>query len=189
MAPQESSSNKELLSKLNWIRAAVLGANDGIVSVAALIVGVASAFTDARTILVTGAAGLIAGALSMALGEYVSVSTQRDVEKAHHEEAQKHVEEKEEGEFTNPWHAAIASLFSFAVGGLIPLLAMVFSPAALRLPITYVAVLVALLITGYLSAKASKAPVLGATLRVLIGGALAMAITTGIGKLLGVSGI
>jgi predicted membrane protein (TIGR00267 family) len=191
MAEQDK---KTMQSKLNWLRAAVLGANDGIVSVAALIVGVASAFSDERTLLVTGTAGLLAGALSMSLGEYISVSTQRDLEKAHHGMSQEHMNDPEgvnheEGEFTNPWEAALASALSFSVGGLVPLLALYFSPINIRLPITYAAVLVALVITGILSARASKAPVVKATLRVIIGGIIAMAITTGVGRLFGVSGV
>jgi len=219
---------------LNWLRAAVLGANDGIVSVAALVVGVAGATDHAGFILTAGIAGLLAGALSMAVGEYVSVSTQRDTEQAllekekwelanepekeleeltriyqnkglsrptaemvaheltthdafgAHVEAELHIDPSN---LTNPLHAAYASGASFTLGAIIPLATIVLLPAALRIPTTFVAVIVALMITGSLSAHAGNANKTRATIRVVLGGALAMAITFGIGKLFGVSGI
>jgi VIT1/CCC1 family predicted Fe2+/Mn2+ transporter len=221
-------------SRVNWLRAAVLGANDGIVSVAALIIGVASAYTTIGPIIVTGLAGLVGGALSMAVGEYVSVSSQRDVEKAMFKKEKyelennpeqelemlaKHYEKKglspetahavalqltdhdaleahaemhgitEEDEFTNPNDAAFASGVSFTVGGAIPLLAIIFSPAESRILITFVAVLIALAVTGVLSAKMSHANPLKVTIRVLIGGALAMLITSGLGLLVKQAGL
>jgi len=220
--------------KLNWLRAAVLGANDGIVSVASIVVGVAGASDSSGFIFTAGVAGLAAGALSMAVGEYVSVSTQRDTEKAllekerlellnepeeeldelaslyeekgltkatartvaeeltahdafaAHVDAELHIDPKA---LTNPWHAAIASGASFLSGAFIPLIAIVLPPASLRLPVTFAAVLGALVITGTLSAQAGGANKLKATLRVVLGGALAMAITFGVGKMFGVIGI
>lgn len=221
-------------TKLNWLRAAVLGANDGVVSVASIVVGVAGATNSAGFILTAGVAGLTAGALSMAVGEYVSVSTQRDTEKAllekerfeleHEPEAElaeltglyeakglshatartvaeeltahdafaAHVEAElriDPNDLTNPWHAAFASAASFFVGAIIPLLSIVLPPADLRIPVTFGAVLVVLVITGALSAYAGGANKTKATLRVVSGGIIAMAITFGIGKLFGVVGI
>lgn len=219
-------------SKLNWLRASVLGANDGIVSVAALVVGVAGATSETNTIFITGIAGLLSGALSMAVGEYVSVSSQRDVEESllakerrelleqpeaeleeltqlyeakgvsrptaeivareltAHDAFAAHVETElkfDPEELTNPWHAAFASGASFTVGAILPLLAITLPPASVRIPFTFASVVIALAITGYLSARTSEAPVGKVLMRVVIGGVLAMIITFGIGKLFGVS--
>lgn len=219
-------------SKLNWLRAAVLGANDGIVSIAGLVVGVAGATTDTNIIATAGIAGLVAGALSMAAGEYISVSTQRDAERAYIEkekaELAKNPKEElkelasayeakglsaktahivateltkkdvlrahlevefglDEDDLTNPWHAAFASAISFTLGGLIPLTAILATPSSVRVGITFVSVVVALAITGYVSAKMSGAPTTRATIRVIIGGAAAMLVTYGIGIIFGVS--
>jgi VIT1/CCC1 family predicted Fe2+/Mn2+ transporter len=221
-------------STLNWLRAAVLGANDGVVSVASIVVGVAAATDSASFILTAGTAGLVAGALSMAVGEYVSVSTQRDTERAllakerheletqpeaelaelaaiyqakglSHETAQKvaqeltdhdafaaHVEAElriDPDDLTNPWHAAYASALAFFAGAIIPLVAIVLPPAAWRIPVTFAAVLVVLIITGTLSAHVGGANKTKATIRVVVGGIVAMAITFAIGKLFGVVGI
>ncbi len=219
---------------LNWLRAAVLGANDGIVSVASIVAGVAGASDSAGFILTAGVAGLAAGALSMAVGEYVSVSTQRDTERALLEKERRELATEPEEEFkelvglyeakgmssatahlvateltahdafaahvdaelkidpndlTNPWHAAFASAASFFAGAIIPLIAVALPPASLRIPVMLAAVIVALAITGMLSASAGGANKLIATLRVVIGGVCAMAITFGIGKMFGVIGI
>ena len=216
--------------KLNWLRAGVLGANDGIVSVAGIVIGVAAATVDRGHILTAGIAGHTAGALSMALGEYVSVSTQRDTEMALLAKERKELAEEPEAEFdelvglyqakglssetaravaeelterdafsahidielgidpdglTNPWHAAISSAVSFTVGALLPLLAILLSPLSARIPITFVAVLLALGITGWISARLGGADPVRATQRVVIGGALAMAATYAIGLLVG----
>lgn len=220
--------------KRNWLRAAVLGANDGIVSVAGIVVGVAGATTSRTAILVAGIAGLVAGALSMAVGEYVSVSSQKDTEKAllakeRQEIIDNPAEELKElahmyqakglspdvakqvakeltnhdvftahfnvelginpDDLTNPWHAAVASTLAFSAGALVPLLAMIFSPESLRFPITFAAVVVALIVTGALSAQAGGASKRRATIRVLIGGIVAMVITFAIGRLVGYSGL
>jgi VIT1/CCC1 family predicted Fe2+/Mn2+ transporter len=218
-------------SKLNWLRAAVLGANDGIVSVSALVVGVAGATEHTGTLLITGVAGLLSGALSMAVGEYVSVSSQRDVEEALLAKERRELAEEPESELeeltrlyekkglerptaelvareltahdafgahvetelkinpeelTNPWHAAFASGAAFTTGALIPVLTIILPPPGTRVPVTFVAVFLALALTGYLSAKMSDAPVLQVTWRVVFGGILAMLVTFGIGLLFGV---
>ncbi len=219
-------------ARLNWLRAGVLGANDGIVSMAALLVGVAGAGTSSHTLFVTGIAGLIAGSLSMAVGEYISVSSQRDSEKAllekeRHElihEADKELEElthiyQKKGlkhdtahqvaleltahdafaahveaelginpnNLTNPLHAAIASALAFTLGGVIPVMAIIATSSAFRIPMTFAAVLLALVLTGILSAKMSETSKRKVTLRVVVGGIFAMAVTFGIGSLFGVS--
>lgn len=221
-------------SKLNWLRAAVLGANDGIVSVSSVIVGVAGALNSKSYILTAGVAALVAGSLSMAVGEYVSVSTQRDTERAllekerqelidfpekeleelaqiykakglttetAHKVAQEltdndafaaHVDAElgiDPDDLTNPVHAFFASGLSFICGGVIPVLAVIFAPASIRIPLVFGSVVVALMITGGLSAHAGGANKRTATIRVVIGGLLAMAVTFGIGKLFGVAGI
>jgi VIT1/CCC1 family predicted Fe2+/Mn2+ transporter len=221
--PHTTKSN----SKLNWLRASVLGANDGIVSVAGIVVGVASATNDIHIIFTAGMAGLIAGAISMSAGEYVSVSSSRDTEKAllkkekyeldHYpdeelEELAHLYEEKglskktaknvaeelsakdpyaahidaelkiDPDDLTNPWHAAFASALSFFVGALIPLIAVLLIPSSIRVPLTFVSVLIALAITGTVSAKISESNILRSTTRVVIGGALAMLVTYTVGR-------
>ncbi|MBI2596368.1 VIT family protein [Candidatus Daviesbacteria bacterium] len=228
--PHSSSS----VAKLNWLRAAVLGANDGIVSIAGLVVGVASVTTSQSIILTAGIAGIIAGAISMAAGEYISVSSSRDTEKAllkkerhelrefpkeeleelaiiyerkglsrktaltvaqeltkhdafaAHAEAELHIDPHN---LTNPWHAAFASAAAFLVGAVIPLVLILIPPAEIRIPIAFVSVIIALAITGVLSALVSGAGVLRAIFRVTTGGAIAMAVTYGIGRMFNVSGI
>ncbi|GAA0471734.1 VIT family protein [Streptomyces sp. NPDC046215] len=223
-----------LSTRLNWLRAAVLGANDGIVSTAGLVVGVAGA-TDARgTLLTAGLAGLLAGSMSMAAGEYVSVSTQRDSEQAalalerreltaapqaelaeltgllegkgiapdlardvaeqltDHDALRAHAEVElgiDPDALTNPWHAAGASFLAFTAGALLPLLAIVLPPEPLRLPVTVVAVLAALVLCGWGSARLGEAPAGRAILRNAGGGALAMAVTHLAGVLLGAAGV
>jgi len=219
-----------LAARLNWLRAGVLGANDGIVSEAGIVVGVAAATTTLAAIATAGIAGLVAGAMSMAVGEYVSVSSQRDSEKAllgleRHELATMPDEEFEElvglhiqtglspelarrvaeeqtahdalgaharlelgispDELTNPWHAAIASMSAFTVGGLLPVLVICLTPPSWRIVLTFAAVLLALAGTGSVSASLGRAPRLRAVLRNLAGGSLAMAITYGVGALVG----
>jgi VIT1/CCC1 family predicted Fe2+/Mn2+ transporter len=232
-AHSEPHTGKES-SKLNWLRAAVLGANDGIVSVAALVVGVAGATDSAGFILTAGIAGVVAGALSMAAGEYVSVSSQSDTEKALIEKERRELAEepnKELEELTtlyeakglsrstaavvareltahdalaahlevelnirqeklsNPWHAAFASAASFVAGAALPIIAITVPPIEWRIPITFVSVVLALALTGSLSAHVGNANKTRATLRVVLGGALAMAVTFGIGRLFGIAGI
>lgn len=217
-------------SKLNWLRAGVLGANDGIVSTAGIVVGVAAATAERSPILTAGIAGLAAGAVSMALGEYVSVSTQRDTEKAllrkerrelrddpaaeldelaalyeakglkvttartvaeeltAHDAFAAHAEIElgiTPGELTNPWQAAFSSALSFTVGALLPLVAILLPPITWRVPVTVIAVLAALIVTGAVSAALGGAPKQRAVLRNVIGGGLALVITYAIGHLVG----
>lgn len=231
-AVHEESQGTGLAARLNWLRAGVLGANDGIVSVAGLVVGVAGATSDRTSLLTAGVAGLVAGALSMAGGEYVSVSTQRDTELAmlakereelrtmpEHELAELAAMYEAKGltpglaeqvaeqltahdalgahadvelgidpdELTSPWQAAWASLVAFSVGALLPLLAILLPPASWRVPVCFVAVLVALALTGWVSARLGQAKVAPAVLRNAGVGALAMALTYGVGIWLGAS--
>lgn len=167
---------------LNRLRAAVLGANDGIVSTASVLMGVAGANANARVLFTAGLAALVAGALSMAVGEYVSVSSQRDAEKVNSKLSEEH---SDDTEYTNPWHAAIASLVAFTIGGLIPFIAVIIAPGNIKIPATVVAVVIALIITGYFSAAISGASRLRAVSRVIAGGLLAMAITYFIGAAFG----
>jgi vacuolar iron transporter family protein len=169
--------------RLNWLRAGVLGANDGIVSVAATVVGVAGAATGVRTLAVAGIAALVAGALSMAAGEYVSVSSQRDAERV----MRAHGVLAEDSELTNPWHAALASLVAFVVGGVVPLLVVLAPWGAGRLPATFAAVVVALTVTGAVSARLGGSAPGRAVLRNVIGGSVAMLVTYGIGSLVGLA--
>ncbi|MCA9341480.1 VIT1/CCC1 transporter family protein [Candidatus Saccharibacteria bacterium] len=157
---------------LNKLRAAVLGANDGIISTASLILGVTGAGVSKHTILIAGFAAIAAGAFSMAVGEYVSVASQKDAEMSI---------EHFDGEYTSPSQAAIISFFTFSAGGTIPLLAVIVSTTNLLLVNTVIAVVFALLLTGYFSAKAGNAHPGRAMLRILIGGILAMLATYSIG--------
>ena len=217
-------------NRLNALRAAVLGANDGIVSTAGIVMGVAGATSDRSALLIAGVAGLVAGAMSMGTGEYVSVSTQRDSEKsilkleARELEAMPETEERELAkmyeekgldpdlanrvaaqltkhdalgahadiefgidphDLTNPWHAAWASMISFTLGALLPLLCVVLVPASARIVVTVAAVTVALALTGSVSARLSLSPRLRAITRNVLGGLLAMGVTYLIGSLVG----
>jgi VIT1/CCC1 family predicted Fe2+/Mn2+ transporter len=174
-------NNFKTNSQLNWLRAAVLGANDGIVSVAAVVVGMAGVSNSKIFILTAGVAALVAGALSMAVGEYVSVSSQRDTEKA--------LLKKHPDDLTNPFHAACASAIAFFFGAIIPIIAILISPASMQIGATFFSAILALIITGLLSAYIGRANKMRAVVRVVLGGLLAMAITFGIGKLFGVVGI
>ncbi|MDQ1513916.1 MAG: vacuolar iron transporter family protein [Microbacteriaceae bacterium] len=167
--------------RANWLRAGVLGANDGIVSVAAIVVGVAGATSANGPILVAGLAALIGGAVSMALGEYVSVGSQRDSQRA--------ARGGPGADDASPWAAAFASAVSFLSGGILPLLAIVLIGAAARIPATVAVVLLALALTGAAGAHLGNAPMLRPTIRVVIGGGLALLLTFLIGNLLGASGV
>jgi VIT1/CCC1 family predicted Fe2+/Mn2+ transporter len=179
-APQASAgATGELPSRLNALRAGVLGANDGIVSTAAVVVGVAGASTAVRPILIAGTVAALGGAISMALGEYVSVSSQRDALRARDAEG----EDADDG--ANPWQAAIASLGTFLVGAALPMLAILLPPVSLRVPVTVVVVLVALGATGAIAAGIGGAPRARAAVRVVVGGAIALAVTYGLGTVIG----
>lgn len=216
--------------KLNWLRAGVLGANDGIVSVAGIVVGVAGATAARGPIFTAGIAGLVAGAVSMALGEYVSVSSQRDAETALLAQEKRELAETPEDEraeltalyeakglcaatarqvaaeltehdalaahldvelhidpddLANPVQAAAASALSFTIGALLPLLAILLPPRPWRVAVTVVAVLAALALTGTVSSHLGGGNTRRAVIRVLIGGALGLALTYAIGRLFG----
>lgn len=175
--------NESTNSKFNKLRAAVLGANDGIVSTSSVVMGVAGAGADSKAIFTAGMAALVAGALSMAVGEYVSVGSQRDAEKVH--VAKVHGGDAADHELTSPIQAAVASFVSFTIGGLIPFIAVIVSPTDIRVGITVGAVVIALLLTGYFSAVVGDAPKLRAILRVITGGLIAMAVTYLIGMAFG----
>jgi len=221
---------KHLVSRIGWMRAAVLGANDGIISTASLIVGVAAAAADQNAVLIAGVAGLVAGAMSMAAGEYVSVSSQSDTERADltrerkelkadpafelRELAQIYVkrgvsktlarqvakqltaknalaaharDELGISEMTtaHPVQAAFTSAATFSIGAAMPLLMVVVSPARILVPVVFAASLGFLALLGAIGAKTGGAGIFRGTLRVTFWGALAMAITAGIGKLFG----
>ena len=167
-------------ARANTLRAGVLGANDGIVSVAAIVVGVAGATTHSGTVLVAGLAALIGGAVSMALGEYVSVSSQRDSERAMRGAA--------DASDASPWAAAAASAAAFLTGGVLPLVAILAVAGAARVPATVLAVLLALAATGAAGARLGGAAALRPVVRTVVGGGLALALTWSIGALLGTSG-
>jgi VIT1/CCC1 family predicted Fe2+/Mn2+ transporter len=231
-APHSAEPHEDVGGKLNWLRAGVLGANDGIVSVAGIVVGVSGATTVATTILTAGIAGLVAGALSMAGGEYVSVSTQRDTELAmlelekHELKTMPEEEEQELAEIyqskglspelavmvareltekdplqahadaelnidpdnlTSPWQAAWASLVSFTVGALLPLLAIALPPVSYRVWACAAAVAVGLALTGLISARLGDAGIRAAIVRNVGVGALTMLVTYYAGVLFGVT--
>src|SRR6478735_2095943 len=203
--------HNDLAHRLNWLRAGVLGANDGIVSVAAIVVGVASATPDTGPILIAGAAGVVGGAISMALGEYVSVSSQKDSQHALIEKERRELEEQPEEELEElaaiyqgkglspatartvakelTAHDALASAIAFLAGAILPMLASLLPPESIRIPLTFVAVLVALAATGAVGAWIGGGSKLKAAIRVVLGGALALVATFAIGNALGASGI
>ncbi len=219
-----------LVGRTGWLRAAVLGANDGIISTASLIVGVAASAATQNEVLIAGVAGLVAGAMSMAAGEYVSVSSQSDTEQADltregeelRENAEYELDELAEiyvkrgvapplarqvagqlmakdalaahardelgmSEITTarPVQAALTSAVMFSVGAAMPLLMVVVSPASALVPVVSAASLGFLALLGAVGARAGGANVLRATARVTFWGALAMALTAGIGKVFG----
>ncbi|KAG5225909.1 vacuolar iron transporter [Salix suchowensis] len=160
-----------------WLRAAVLGATDGLVSIGSLMMGVGAVKQDAKAMILTGCAGLVAGACSMAIGEFVSVQSQLDIE-------------GDREKLPNPAQASAASAVAFAIGAAVPLLAASFIGGyKLRLGIVVGAVTVALVLFGWLGAVLGKAPIIKSSLTILIGGWFAMAITYGLTKLIGSSGL
>ena len=184
-----------------WLRAAVLGANDGLVSTASLMMGVGAVRQDNKAMILSGFAGLVAGACSMAIGEFVSVYSQLDIEVAQMKrdkergnngtgrEEEEGDDEEKEG-LPNPLQAAAASAFAFSVGAMVPLLAASFiRQYKVRLGVILGAVSFALVVFGWLGAVLGKAPALRSCVRVLLGGWLAMAITFGLTKLIGSSGL
>jgi VIT1/CCC1 family predicted Fe2+/Mn2+ transporter len=216
--------------RIGWLRAAVLGANDGIVSTASLVLGVAAAHATHSNVLVAGVAGLVAGAMSMAAGEYVSVHSQADTEQAELELERAELKADDEGEHreltaiyvargldpslarqvadqlmahdalgahardelgiyetfrARPIQAALASASSFAVGAAMPLLVTVMVPAARLIPIVSGTSLLFLALLGGVAARVGGAGVLKGAIRVTFWGALAMALTAGVGSLFG----
>ena len=218
--------------RIGWLRAAVLGANDGIVSTASLVLGVAAAGSTPKNILITGVAGLVAGAMSMAAGEYVSVSSQSDTEQADIAKERLELEMQPDHEHAElaaiyvvrgldagtaetvatqlmahdalgahsrdelgisdtsaakPVQAAMASALTFAVGAALPLLVVMVTPAAMLSMTVAASSLVFLCVLGSLAAHAGGSSVMTAALRVTFWGALAMALTYGVGALFGVA--
>jgi len=219
-----------LVDRIGWLRAAVLGANDGILSTASLIVGVAAAAATKNDVLIAGIAGLVAGAMSMATGEYVSVSSQSDTERADLARERKELSDNVESETeeltqiyvkrgleqplarqvaqqlmakdaltahardelgiseittARPVQAALTSALMFSVGAAMPLLMVVISPIGAIVPMVSAASLGFLALLGAIGARAGGANVLRAMARVTFWGALAMALTAGIGKMVG----
>jgi VIT1/CCC1 family predicted Fe2+/Mn2+ transporter len=219
-----------LVERIGWLRAAVLGANDGIVSTASLVVGVAAAAASKSDILLAAVAALVAGAMSMAAGEYVSVSSQADTEKADLAREREELRTSPEAELdeltaiyvkrgldqdlarqvarelmqqdalgahardelgfskiseARPIQAALTSAASFSVGAVMPVLAVLLAPARSIVLAVAASSLVYLAVLGVIGAKTGGATLLPATVRVTFWGALAMAVTAGIGLLIG----
>jgi VIT1/CCC1 family predicted Fe2+/Mn2+ transporter len=218
--------------RAGWLRAAVLGSDDAIVSTASLMIGVAAASASNQAILVAGVAGLVAGAMSMAVGEYVSVSSQRDAEQADiglemqelasepeaelqelamiymkrgleknialkvaeqlsaHDRLGSHMRDElgiDQTSLARPMQAAWISAASFAAFAVVPIVALLIAPTALRIPMIAAFSLVSLAALGAFGGHLGGAPLGRAALRVTIGGALAMTVTALIGRILGVS--
>lgn len=218
-----------LAQKVNILRASVMGANDGIISIAGIVIGVAAATNNAYSILISGLSGTLAGMISMCMGEYVSVSTQKDSQKMaliserqrlddQYQEEFNYVQQKYEDqdidpklakqatkelmdkdalstvvqerygfnpkEFTSPYAVAIASFISFPTGSVLPMLAVTLAPAESRILAIAIAVLIALLITGYCAAILSNSNRLKSSIRNAIAGLLTMGVTYIIGQLL-----
>ena len=220
--------------RTGWLRASVLGADDGIVSVASVAIGVIAAGASTKAVLTAGTAALVAGAMSMAAGEYVSVSSQRDTEQADLQQERQELEAQPESEarelaeiyvsrglsteladqvaealmasdalaahardelghdvdtMANPIQAALSSAASFTAGGALPIVAFLLVPPSLRAGAVIVSALLALILLGVAGARAGGAPILRAALRVSLGGGFAMAVTAGIGRLVGGVGL
>nr|WP_264942964.1 VIT family protein [Sphingomonas canadensis] len=223
-------SERHRVTRIGWLRAAVLGANDGIVSTASLLVGVAAAEPGRQAILLAGVAGLLAGALSMAAGEFVSVSSQSDTENADLARETEELRTEPDAELeeltqiyvargveealarqvaqqmmardalgahardelgisevttARPLQAAVASAATFSAGAAVPLLVALLAPASLVVPGVFAASLLCLGVLGAVGARAGGARIGPAVLRVTFWGAVAMAVTAGVGKLFG----
>ena len=230
MARASGHSEHHVVERLGWLRAAVLGANDGLLSTSSLIIGVASAQGTHQNVLVAGLSGLVAGAMSMAAGEYVSVSSQSDSERADLGRERKELKEDRDGELrelagiyvkrgldralamqvaeqlmardalgahardelgisattaARPVQAALASAAAFSVGGALPLLMALAVPNGIVVEAVSIASLLSLALLGVVGAKTGGANVLRAAIRVTFWGALAMAVTAGIGAVFG----
>jgi VIT1/CCC1 family predicted Fe2+/Mn2+ transporter len=223
---------RHVVERVGWLRAAVLGANDGIVSTASLVIGVAAASATKADILVAAVAALAAGAMSMAAGEYVSVSSQADSEKADVGRERAELRDQPEAELqeltdiyvqrgltpalardvaaqltahdalaahardelgisalstARPVQAALASAASFAAGAVVPVIAVMLAPLGAAITIVAATSLASLVCLGWLSARIGRVPPLWPVLRVSFWGALAMAVTAGVGALFGVA--
>ncbi|MBN9311281.1 MAG: VIT family protein [Devosia sp.] len=223
-------TERHAMDRIGWLRAAVLGANDGIVSTSSLIVGIAATSAGHGAVLTAGVAGLVAGALSMAAGEYVSVSSQADTERADLARERRELAEQPDSELeeltkiyedrglspalarqvaleltagdalaahardelgivehlaANPLQAAVTSAITFSVGAAVPLLAVLLTPPGAVLVTTIVVTLLALAAVGALSGLTGGAGTVRPALRVLVWGAIAMAVTFGVGTLFG----
>jgi vacuolar iron transporter family protein len=225
-----NKKEKHLIGRIGWLRAAVLGANDGILSTASLMVGVATAHSTHTNVLLAGVAGLVAGSMSMAAGEYVSVHSQADTEQAELQRERAELEGDDKGEHkelaaiyvargldpplakqvaqqlmaydalgahardelgisatvsARPIQAALTSAASFAVGAALPLLVTAFAPEARLIILVSGTSLVFLALLGALAAHVGGAGVIAGAIRVTFWGALAMAVTAGVGALFG----
>ncbi|MED6147879.1 hypothetical protein PIB30_048061 [Stylosanthes scabra] len=190
--PNQDSNTTNYTQRAQWLRAAVLGANDGLVSVASLMMGVGAVKHDITAMVLSGFAGLVAGACSMAIGEFVSVYTQYDIEKAQikrereSNEVVANNDDDEKEKLPNPFQAAVASAMAFFVGGLVPMVTALFiRNHKVRMVVVAAAVSLALLVFGTFGAVLGRTPVTRSCVRVLIGGWMAMAITFGFTKLIG----
>ncbi|KAF4384914.1 hypothetical protein F8388_010512 [Cannabis sativa] len=164
-------------ARAQWLRAAVLGANDGLLSTASLMMGVGAVKTDVKTMVLTGIAGMVAGACSMAIGEFVSVYSQYDIELAQMDRDGGRDKERMK-KLPSPWQAAAASALAFGVGAAVPLLGAAFvKEYKVRLGVIVAVVSLALLGFGALAAILGKAHPVKSSLRVLFGGWIAMAVT------------
>jgi VIT1/CCC1 family predicted Fe2+/Mn2+ transporter len=227
---RHASAERHNIHRIGWLRAAVLGANDGIVSTGSLIVGVAASQADRSAVLLAGAAALVAGAMSMAAGEYVSVSSQSDTERADVARERRELAEQPEAErqelasiyisrgvdadlaskvadqtmasdalaahardelgisevaTARPLQAALTSAATFAAGAAAPLVSVLFAPRSLTVPVVVVVSLACLIVLGYLGARTGAAPVARSIGRVTFWGALSLALTAAIGRILG----
>ncbi|KAJ8572552.1 hypothetical protein K7X08_009063 [Anisodus acutangulus] len=188
-APEEDFDYSQ---RAQWVRAAVLGANDGLVSIASLMMGVGAVQESVKTMILTGFVGLVAGACSMAIGEFVSVYSQLDIERAQMKRdkttggPKQEQEESDKEQLPNPFQAAVASPIAFSLGAIVPILAAAFiANHKVRLAVIVAAVNLALLAFGGIGAFLGKSPMVKSCARVLIGGWMAMAITYGLTKLIG----
>lgn len=223
--------DSHFIGRSNWLRAAVLGANDGIISISSLAIGVAAASSERVPILLAAVAGLVAGAISMAAGEYVSVSSQTDIEKADIERERQELEDMPEVELkilseiyerrglqketamlvakeltekdalsahvrdelginemsqANPVQAALASCASFLVGGVLPLLVVLFIPLSNMVYSLYAFTIIALAVLGAVSAKTGGSQIMKGVLRIVIWGTVAMGLSAFVGYIFGV---
>lgn len=197
---QQLSEEKEEIDyskRGQWLRAAVLGATDGLVSIASLMMGVGAVKKDVKAMILSGFAGLVAGACSMAIGEFVSVYSQLDVEVAQMKRDRRTLaimdnenHEIEREKLPSPVQAAVASALAFMLGAVVPLLAATFiGEYILRLEVVVVAVTLSLVVFGWVGALMGGTPVFKSCARVLIGGWMAMSITFGFTKLIGSTGL